>query len=142
MDTSSKHKELGQGGRQNRSNHVNSLKDQLTKDGVDLFDSCPPKYLQSGAEFNKDVVGDMIDAPAIENALFNTFACERLASNKVGFFDPINTVKRSNGAEKKKAIRKALSLLKEDLFGPIIEKSVSLQEAFQYPITTVQLAIT
>lgn len=143
MKTSSKHKELSHGARQNHSNHVNSLKSQLAKYGVDPFDNCPPKYLSTGVEIDKSVVRDMLNAPAIGNALFKTFVHERLESNKIGLFDPIKRVKLSNGVEKKKAVPKAVTLLKEDrqAFGLIIAKSVSLQEAFEYPITTVPLAV-
>eukprot|EP00112_Aurelia_sp_Birch-Aquarium-sp1_P023401 Seg6964.2 transcript_id=Seg6964.2/GoldUCD/mRNA.D3Y31 product="hypothetical protein" protein_id=Seg6964.2/GoldUCD/D3Y31 len=143
MKTSSKHKELSHGARQNHSNHVNSLKSQLAKYGVDPFDNCPPKYLSTGVEIDKFVVRDMLNAPAIGNALFKTFVHERLESNKIGLFDPIKRVKLSNGVEKKKAVPKAVTLLKEDrqAFGLIIAKSVSLQEAFEYPITTVPLAV-
>ena len=52
-------------------------------------------------------------------------------------------MKLNNGCEKKKTTPKAVSLLKEDrqAFGFIVAKSVSLEEAFQYPITTVPLAV-
>ena len=143
MKTSSKQKELSHGGRQNHSNHVNSLKDQLAKYGVDPFDNCPPRCLSTGVEIDEAVVRDMLDAPAIGNALFKKFVHERLESNKTGYFDPIKKVKLNNGVEKKKPIPKAVTLLKEDrqAFGLIIGKSVSLQEAFKYPITTVPLAV-
>ena len=83
----------------------------------------------------------MLNAPATGNALFKTLVNERLESSVKEFFDPIKKVKLKNGCEKKKTIPKAVSLLKEDCqaFGLIVAKSVSLEEAFQYPITTVPL---
>lgn len=122
---------------------MHSLQSQLVKYGVDPFDNGPPKCLSTGVEIDKAVVRDMLDAPVIGNALFKTFVNQRLESNKRGLFDPIKRVKLSNGVEKEKAIPKAVTLLKEDrqAFGLIIAKSISSQEAFQYPITTVPLAV-
>ena len=143
MKTTSIHKELSEGGKQNHVNHVDSLKNQLAKYGVDPFDKCPPKCLSTGVQIDEIVVRDMLNAPSIGNELFKTFVEERLQRSGKGFFDPIKRVKLRNGIEKKKVIPKAVTLLKEDrqAFGLVVAKSVSLQEAFKFPITSVPLAV-
>ena len=142
--TSSKHKELTRGGKRNHADHVKNLKNQLRNYGIDPFDRSPPKCLPTGVEIDKTVVEDMLNAATIGNTLFKTFVNERLQSNVKGFFEPIKKVKLNNGLEKKKkATSKEVSLVKEDrqAFGIIVAKSVSLEDAFQYPITTVPLAV-
>ena len=89
LKTSSTHKELSQGGKQNHADHVKSLKRQLRNYGVDPFDKCPPKCLPTGVEIDKTVVRDMLNASATGNVLFKTFVNERLESNIKEFFDPI-----------------------------------------------------
>ncbi len=51
LKTTSKHKELTPGGKKNHAEHVKNLKLQLSKYGVNPFDSsCRPKILHTGVE--------------------------------------------------------------------------------------------
>ena len=68
----------------------------------------------------------------------------RLINGKVGFF---NLVKKSNLKTRikseKRSKSKIVSTLQQDCqaFGLIVDKSLSLEEAFPFPITTVLLSI-
>ena len=59
------------------------------------------------------------------------------------FYDPISKVKLKNGIAQKKKTPKKIFLLKGDrqVFRLIISKSISLEDAFQYTITSVPLAV-
>ncbi len=94
-------------------------------------------------QIDEVVVKDMLNAPSISNELFKTFVKDRLQKIGKGFFDPIKRIKPRNGIEKKKDIPNAVTLLIENrsAFGLIVAKSVSLPEAFKFPIASVPLAV-
>ncbi len=85
----------------------------------------------------------MLHADVTGNEKFTEFANERLVDGTKSFFDPIKKSKLNTGIEKRKKQPRAMSLLKEDrqAFGLIIAKASSLEEAFEYPITSVLLSI-
>ncbi len=78
MKTTSIHKEVSEGGKQNDVNHVDSLKNQLAKYDVDPLDKCPPKCLPTGVQIDEVLVKDMLNAPSTSNELFKTFVKDRL----------------------------------------------------------------
>ena len=86
---------------------------------------------------------DMLSAASIGNVMYTTFVNQRLREKSKDFYDPIPKVKLKNGIEQKKKTPKEVCLLKEDrqAFGLIISKSISLADAFQYPITSNTLAV-
>ena len=61
----------------------------------------------------------------------------------VKFYTPIMKNKLNTGIKKMKRSRKAEDILNKDcqIFGAIIAKALTLNEAFQYPITSVPLSI-
>ena len=74
----------------------------------------------------------------------NEFIQERLIDGKVGFFNPIKKKNLKNGIKSgKKSKNKIVSTVLEDCqaFRLIVDKSLSLQEAFSFLITTVPLSI-
>ena len=85
----------------------------------------------------------MLNAKELGSTLYNKFVQERLIDGSKGFFDSILRTKLNTGIEKAKKLPKAVEILKEDrqAFGIIIAKSLSMDEAFKYPITTVPLSL-
>ena len=143
--TSSKHKEMTPGGKSMHSKHVEKLMTQITCYGIDPFSEENPKSFSTGVEIKKEVTGDMLKAKQLGSAQYETFLKERLVDGIKAFFDPIPRNKLRTGIRKKKKKKtpKAIEILKEDrqAFGLIVSKSVSMEEAFQHPITTVPLAL-
>ena len=143
LKTSSKHKELTNGGKLKHYNHVTSLKKKLADYGVNPSEACIAKCLITGAEIDESIRKDMILAPIIGDKLFLSFVNERLKTRCSSFFHPITNPKLNTGIVKEKKTKKAVDVMKEDrqAFGILIAKSVSLEEAFKFPITSVPLAV-
>ena len=143
MKTSSKHKELTIGARKKHSNHVCRLRNQLRMYGIDPFSSDVPKSFSTGTEIPSEVSDNIINAADIGNTNYLAFIKERLVDGTRYFFDPIKKNQLKLGIKKKRKVPKAVEILKEDkqAFGLMVSKSVSMDEAFKYHITTVPLAI-
>ncbi|MAG85790.1 MAG: hypothetical protein CMB97_00015 [Flavobacteriaceae bacterium] len=143
IKTSGKHKEATKSGKKLHEEHVSNLKKTLKGYGVDPFSCDPPKCFSTGIEIDHLVVTDMLKASETGNEAFLTFVSERLVAGSKSFFAPIKRLKLNTGIVAKKKTIKAISVLKEDCqaFGLIVSKSLSLEEAFRFPITTFPLSI-
>ena len=62
LNTSLKHKELTIGGKQIHSKHVNALKEQIHRYGLNPFSNQPPTCVSTGVEIENIVYNDMINA--------------------------------------------------------------------------------
>ena len=136
MKTSSKHKEVAPRVKRLHNEHVRSLKNKLRGYGVDPFSTGFPKHISKGIEINTSVA-------KIGMTQFKSFVEERLVKGTVNFFAPIKKNKLQTGVKIKKKAPKAVEVLKEDCqaFGTIVAKSLSLKEAFRYPITSIPLSV-
>ena len=123
--------------------HVASLKNQLDLYGVDPFSEDVPKAFSTGTEIPKEVLDNILKAAEIGDAKYKAFVKERLVDGTESFFDPIKKNSLNLGISKKKKKLKAVEILKEDkqAFGLMVAKSVTMEEAFKYPITSVPLSI-
>ena len=144
IKTSSKHKELTRSGKKMHSSHVSALKSKLRSYGIDHFSARLPRCITTGEQIMSSVSQDMLSASITGNDLFLSFVDERLIKGTKSFFAPIKKVKLNTGIIRVKKPIKAISVLKEDrqAIGLIISKSVSLKEAFSFPITAVPLSIS
>ena len=143
IKTSSKHKELSPGRKKMHSRHVAQLKNQLVQYGMDPFSDDKPRSFATGVEIPSNIVDDMMGAAKLGSKQYENFTKECLVIGSKGYFEPIARNKVCTGIEKKKKAPKAVQILKEDrqAFGLMVSKSVNMEEAFNYPITTVPLAI-
>ena len=66
---------------------------------------------------------------------------ERLVNGTVGFFEAIKKNSLKTGIVKIKKTNKVKDMEDYQAFGLIVAKSVSMEEAFAYPITSVPLSI-
>ena len=119
------------------------MKNKLRGYGVDPFSTGFPKHISRGDRIDDSIVNDMLRAAEVGMTQFKAFIEERLVKGKVSFFSPIKKNKLQTGIKKKKKTPKAVEVLKEDCqaFGTIVSKSLTLEEAFQYPITSVPLSV-
>ena len=142
LKTSSKHKELTNGGKIKHYNHVLSLKKTSDDYGVNPFEESIAKCLTTGVEIDESIRKDVMLAPIVGEKLFMQFVNERLKKGTTSFLSPITKPKLNIGIVKPKKTKKALDVMKEDrqAFGILVAKSVSLEEAFKFPITSVPLA--
>ena len=85
----------------------------------------------------------LLEASERGNEIFLNFVDKRLIKKTESIYAPIKRQKIDTGMKKLKVTPRALSVLKEDAqaFGLLVEKAVSLDEAFQYPITTFPLSL-
>ena len=132
IKTSSKHKKLTPGWKKMHASHVKSLKHQLLGYGIDPFSNQPLKCFSTGVEIEHTVY-----------KYFNEFVKEQLVNGTLGFFESIKKNNLKTEIVKIKKTNKVTDILNEDLqpFGLIVAKSVSMEEAFAYPITYVPLSI-
>ena len=144
LKTSLRHNELTKSGQELHLLHIKSLKEKLSGYGIDPFTLCYRINLSSGEKIDKNIYNDMCQVEILGKEKLNEFIQERLTDGKVGFFNPIkkNNLKTEIKSGKKSK-NKIVSTLQEDCqaFGLIVDKSLSLGEAFQFPITTVPLSI-
>ena len=141
--TSSVHKELTESGMKRHNSNVDNLKLKLHSYQANPFEEGHARAITTGAEIDSKVVNGLIEAADIGNKRYAEFIKERLVSGKQSIFDPIKKQKLLTGMEKKKKVAKALSILKEDrqAFGLLVAKAVSIEEAFQFPVTTLPLSL-
>lgn len=85
----------------------------------------------------------MLNAVAKGNEKYLEFVSDHLVDGTKCFFSPIKKVNLKTGIVKEKRTPHAVSIIKEDrqAFGITIAKATSLEEAFQYPVTSVSLSI-
>ena len=97
----------------------------------------------TGKEIDHQVVTDMLRAPDIRSKKYKQFVEDRLVKQTVDFFQPIKKLKMQTGLPKYAKQPRKVSVLKEggQAFGDLLRKSIDIEEAMQYPITFVLLAI-
>ena len=82
-------------------------------------------------------------APDLGSKKYKQFAEDRLVKQTVDFFQPIKKLKLQTGLSKHAKQPRKVSVLKEDsqAFGDLPSKSIDIEEAMHYPLTSVPLAI-
>ena len=140
MKTGSKHKELTPREIKIHVEHVKNLKQKLCGYGIDPFSNDAPRHLPTGKIIEAAIVSDIIRAPELGLSQYKAFINDRFIKGTIKFYNPIKKNKLNTGIKKTKTSRKAEDILKEDCqaFGTIIAKVLTLDEAFQYPITLLQ----
>ena len=105
--------------------------------GIDPFSSDAPRHLATGKIIEAAIASDIIRGPELGLSQYKAFINDRLIAVTVTFYTPIKKNKLNTGIKKIRRSRKAEDILKEDCqaFGTIIAKALTLDEAFQYPIT-------
>ena len=143
VKTSSKHKEMTPGRKKIHEKHIDNLKQKLVGYGVNPFSEGEPRIISTGVEIEEGVVNDVLRTPKCGEKQFKQFVEERLVKGTKSFFDRIKQNRLKTGIVKVKKTPKVQTVMKEDCkaFGVIAAKTVSLQEAFAHPMTSVPLAI-
>ena len=143
IHTSCIHKELSPGSKKRHTQHVTNLKNTLKTYNVDMFSDGPARSITSGEKIDENIVNELLGADRTGEQCYNEFVTQRLVTGVKSFFDPIKRNKLRTGLTKEKIQNKQISVLKEDrqAFGILISKTATLDEAFQYPLTTVPLSI-
>ena len=119
------------------------LKQKLEDYQIDPFGSGAARHITTGKELHRQVVTDILRAPDIRSQKYKQFVEDRLVKQTVDFFQPIKKLKMQTGLSKYTKQPRKVSVLKEDrqAFGDLLSKSIDIEEAMQYPITFVLLAI-
>ena len=144
MKTGLTHKEISPRGIKIHVEHVKNLKQKLCGYDIDLFSNDALRHLPTGETIEAAIVTDIIRAPELGFSQYKAFINDRLIKRTVKFYTPIKKTKLNIRIKKMKRSRKVEDILKEDCqaFGNIIiAKALTLDEAFQYPITSVPLSI-
>ena len=99
--------------------------------------------IPTGEEIDSDIVSDVLAAPNIGNEKYEAFVKERLVDGSKSIFIKIKKTKIKYERAKTKRLPQENSVLKEDLaaFELIISKSINLETAFKYPITSLPLSL-
>ena len=141
MSTSSFHKELTPGARRLHFSHVQSLKAKLKAYGTDPFAAGQARNITTGEEIDHKVIEGLLNAPKLGDTLYKNFIQQRLVTGKVDFYSPIKKAMVDTGLKKKAKQPRTVTVLKQDrqAFGTLPSKSVSLEEAFAFPVTSVPL---
>ena len=138
------HKDLTKSGIKKHFHNVCKLKDSiLLKYKYDFFADGPCRAITSGKEIEPNVISDLLTANDKGNKCFLDFVQQRLIDGTISIFQKITKNQLKTGIAKPLKKVKPIEVLKEDVqgFGVIAEQKVSLEEAFQYPITTLPLSI-
>ena len=143
MATSSSHKELTHAAKRLHINHVQSLKEKLKGYQIDPFANAPACHITTGYEIDHKIIEGLLSAPKLGDEKYKKFVEERLVKGTVDYYKPIKKVSLATGLKKKSKVPKAVTVLKQDrqAFGTLLSRSVSLSEAFKYPLTAVPLSI-
>ena len=122
---------------------MTSLKDALKSYNTNPFDKGPAKAFTSGVELNSKVIKGLLKAPTLGNEKFLECVNSRLIEQTKSIYAPIKRQNIDTGMKKIKKTPRKITVLKEDVqaFGLLVEKAVSLEEAFSYPITSLPLSI-
>jgi hypothetical protein len=141
--TSAVHKESTASAKELHVRHVSKLKQKLEDYQIDPFGSGAALHITNGKELDHQVVTDMLRAPDIGSEKYKQFVEDRLVKQTVDFFQPIKKLKLRTGLSKQAKQPRKVSVLKEDrqAFGDLLSKSIDIEEAMQYPLTSVPLAI-
>ena len=144
IQTSSTQKEMTPRSIKRHTEHIDNLKSTLHVYQIDLFSGGPAVSLSTGVEIDHSIIKGLLSSREVGHKCFLKFVGERLFECKKSFFDPICKNYIKTGLEKKKKTLKKMSLLQEDCqaFGMLVAKATSLEEAFQFPLTTVPLSIS
>ena len=120
------------------------MKEKLSGYGTDSCALGYPINLSRGEKIDENVYNDMCQVEILGKEELNKFIHERLFNGKVELLDAIKKNNLKTGIRSgKKSKNKIASILQEDCqeFGLTVDISVSLEEAFSFPITTVPLSI-
>ena len=119
------------------------MKQKLCGYDIDPFTNDVPRHLPTGKIIEAAIVSDIIRASELGFSQYKAFINDRLIKGTVKFYTPIKKNKVNTGIKKMKRSCKAEDILKEDCqaFGTNIVKALTLDEFFQYPITSVPLSI-
>ena len=114
------------------------LKATLRTYQIDLFSDGPDVSIATG-----EITADIIHADDEGNVLYNEFVRERLVDGTKSKLHPLKRKNLKTGLQKQKKAKWDISLLQGDCqaFGMLVVKATSLEEAFQYPLTTIPLSI-
>eukprot|EP00794_Sanderia_malayensis_P020960 gene20960-23010_t len=123
-------------------NHVKNLKEKLYAYNVNPFESGPACNITTRAEINQKIVEGLLKAPETGDKKHKEIVSERLMKGDLEFFAPIKKM-IDTGMKKKVKTPKVVTVLKQDrqAFGTLLSKGVSLNEAFQYSVTSLPLSI-
>ena len=101
----------------------------------------PARHIVTSIELNPKIIEGLLSAPEIER--YELSVEERLVEGTVDFYKPIRKLFLATGLEQMPQVQKAIAVLKQDwqAFGTLLSESVSLSQAFQYPLTTLPLSI-
>ncbi len=143
MTTSSLHKELTPAAKRLHRGHVKSLKEKLQGYQIDPFADVPARHITTGNEINARIIKGLLAAPELGNKKYKSFVEERLVKGTVDFYKPIRKNFLETGLKKKSKVPRAITVLKQDRqsFGTLLSESLSLSEAFKYPLTPLPLSI-
>ena len=122
---------------------MSKLKQKLEDYQIDPFGSGAVLHITNGKELDHQVVIDMLRAPDIGSEKYKQFVEDLIVKQTVDFFQPIKKLKLRTGLSKQAEQPRKVSVLKEDrqAFGDLLSKSIDIEEAMQYPLTSVPLAI-
>ena len=140
INTSSSHKDLSPRAMKRHKTHVNDLNRTMTKlYGIDRFSDGPAMSISSGTEIDPGIISGLLGTKDMGNKCYLDFVTQRLVDGTVQFFDRIPANKLKTGVETKKKKKKAVALLSEDrqAFGVLAANAISLNDAFNHPITTI-----
>ena len=143
--TSSKHKETTSSGKRIHENTITQMVRQLRR-YLNPFDDGPVRNFKTGAIIDDKIVHGLLNSTELGEKLLQEFIKNRLLpseNQQVSFFTPIKNPKIDTGLKKTKTTPKVINVLKEDkqAFGILVGKSISLEEAHSYPLTSVPLAL-
>ena len=141
IKTSSTHKGVTEGGKKKHDTHVKSLKETLKSYNTNPFDNEPVKVLTTGVEAEINMVNGLLEALNIGNKRFLEFVNNCFIKKTRSMFLPITKLNLESGIKKRKRKARAVEILKEDVQAFLVGKSVSLDEALRYPITSVSLSL-
>ena len=143
--TASVHKEITRGARNQHDKAMKDLTNQLNE-YFDPFLDGPARHFKSGVEIEQVVMEGLLSSDEIGEKCFKDFVERRIKAKeeeKISIFEPIKRQNIQTGLRKKKKQDKKIDILKEDrqAFGLLVGKVQSPEEALQYPLTSVPLAL-
>ena len=107
---------------------------------MDPFSTSFPKQISRGDRIDDSIVNDRLQGLEVGMTQFKAFHWRATGKGKGQFYSPIKKNKLQTGIKKKKKTPKAVEVLKRDCqaFRTTVSKSLTLEEDFQYPITSVR----
>ena len=144
IKTYSAHRESTPFGIRKHAEKVKKLKKSARETfNFDLFDG-PARSISTGKEIDHKIILGLLSSDLQGNETFQQFVQERFVNGQKSFFSKISKLKIETGLKKTLTKPKPVQILKEDVqgFGILAEQKIPLEEAFEYPLTTVPLSIS